>query len=303
MNNQSVSEGLPRSGLIAIVGRPNVGKSTLLNHLVEQKISITSRKPQTTRHNITGIKTIGETQMVFIDTPGIHLGQERALNRYMNRAASSALNDVDVVLFVVDQNHWTDDDENVLRQVNQSGAVVIVVINKVDQLGNKDGLLPAIEKLSKELPRAEIVPVSALSGKNLDLLEKLIVDAMPSGEHLYPDDQVTDRSVRFLSAEIIREKITRQLGAELPYQITVEIEDFKQEAHLATIHALVLVERDGQKKILIGEKGSRLKSIGQQARIDMEKMLETKVMLKIWVKVKSGWSDDDRALRSLGYES
>lgn len=302
MNNKSLSEESFRSGFIAIVGRPNVGKSTLLNHLVEQKISITSRKPQTTRHNITGIKTVGVTQMIFIDTPGIHLGQERALNRYMNRAASSALNDVDVVLFVVDQNHWTEEDENVLRQVSQSSAVVIVVINKVDQLGNKDSLLPAIEKLSTDLPRAEIVPVSALNGKNLDLLEKLIVDAMPPGEHLYPDDQVTDRSVRFLSAEIIREKITRQLGAELPYQIAVEIEDFKQESHLVTIHALVLVERDGQKKILIGEKGARLKSIGQQSRIDMEKMLETKVMLKIWVKVKSGWSDDERALRSLGYE-
>lgn len=302
MNNKSLSKGSSRSGFIAIVGRPNVGKSTLLNHLVEQKISITSRKPQTTRHNITGIKTVGATQMVFIDTPGIHLGQERAINRYMNRAASSALNDVDVVLFVVDQNHWTEEDENVLRQVNQCGAVVIVVINKVDQVGNKDSLLPAIEKLSKELPRAEIIPVSALNGKNLDRLEKLIADAMPSGEHLYPDDQVTDRSVRFLSAEIIREKITRQLGAELPYQVAVEIEDFKQEANLVTIHALVLVERDGQKKILIGEKGARLKNIGQQARIDMEKMLDTKVMLKIWVKVKSGWSDDERALRSLGYE-
>ena len=302
MNNKSLSEGPSRSGLIAIVGRPNVGKSTLLNHLVEQKISITSRKPQTTRHNITGIKTVGATQMVFIDTPGIHLGQERAINRYMNRAASSALNDVDVVLFVVDQNHWTQEDENVLRQVNQSGALVTVVINKVDQVGNKDNLLPAIERLSKELPRAEIIPVSALNGKNLDRLEKLIADAMPSGEHLYPDDQVTDRSVRFLSAEIIREKITRQLGAELPYQVAVEIEDFKQEAALITIHALVLVERDGQKKILIGEKGARLKNIGQQARLDMEKMLETKVMLKIWVKVKSGWSDDERALRSLGYE-
>ncbi len=293
---------LLRSGFIAIVGRPNVGKSTLLNHLVEQKISITSRKPQTTRFNITGIKTVGPNQMIFIDTPGIHLGQERAINRYMNRTASSALNDVDVVLFVVDQNNWTPEDENVLRQVKGSATTVIAVINKVDQIANKGSLLPSIDRLANDLPGAEIIPVSALNGKNLDRLEKLIIEALPEGTHLYPEDQVTDRSVRFLAAEIIREKITRQLGAELPYQVAVEIEDFKQDDNLATIHALVLVERDGQKKILIGEKGARLKSIGQQARIDMERMLETKVMLKIWVKVKSGWSDDDRALRSLGYE-
>ncbi len=297
-----MSDSVTRTGYIAIVGRPNVGKSTLLNHLLQQKISITSRKPQTTRNNVVGIKTEGDVQLVFVDTPGIHKGIDKAINRYMNKAASSALKDVDVVVFVVDKSVWTAEDDAVLAQVSEARCPVIIAVNKLDQLENKNSLLPHLEVLSKKLPSAEIVPLSALKGQNLDQLKKLIVSFIPEGDHFYPEDQITDRSSRFLASEIVREKITRQLGAELPYQMAVEIEEFSTEDDLITIHALILVERNGQKRILIGDKGSRLKSIGQQARIDMERLFDCKVMLKLWVKVKSGWSDDERALRSLGYD-
>jgi GTP-binding protein Era len=278
---------LPRvCGYIAIVGRPNVGKSTMLNHLLEQKISITSRKPQTTRYNMLGIKTEGRAQMIFVDTPGIHKGQTKAINKYMNKAASSALKDVDVVVFVVDKNHWTDEDDWVLQQLEQITSPVIIALNKVDQMDDKAALLPYVEKLSAKLPRAEIVPVSALKNLNLDKLQQLAISHLPEADHFYPDDQITDKSSRFLAAEIVREKITRQLGEELPYQAAVEIEEFEQDGRLITISALILVERDGQKRILIGEKGDRIKQIGQQARIDMERLFDSKVMLKMWVKVK-----------------
>lgn len=289
------------AGYIAIVGRPNVGKSTLLNHVLEQKISITSRKPQTTRNNVVGIKTDENIQMVFVDTPGIHLGHDKAINRYMNKSASSALADVDVVVFVVDRQHWTSEDEHVLSQVSQVKSRVIIAVNKVDQVDDKSELLPHLQRLSEKLPAAEIVPISALKGQNLDRLEDLIKRYLPEATHFYPDDQITDRSSRFMAAEIVREKITRQLGAELPYQMAVEVEEFKHEGTIINIHALILVERDSQKRILIGDKGERLKAIGTQARLDMERLFDCKVMLKLWVKVKSGWSDDERALRSLGY--
>lgn len=290
-----------RCGYVAIVGRPNVGKSTLLNHMLGQKISITSRKPQTTRNTVVGIKTEGNIQIVFVDTPGLHLNQPKAINRYMNRAASTAIKDVDVVVFVVDKLQWTDEDELVARQVSQARCPVILAVNKVDQIEHKETLLPHLEMLAEKVKAAEIVPLSALRDINLDRLEQLLIAHMPEGVHLYPDDQITDRSSRFMAAEIVREKITRQLGDELPYQMAVEIEEFVHEGSLLTIAALILVEREGQKKILIGDKGERIKLVGQQARIDMEKLFETKVMLKLWVKVKSGWSDDERALRSLGY--
>lgn len=289
------------AGYIAIVGRPNVGKSTLLNHVLEQKISITSRKPQTTRNNVVGIKTEGGVQMVFVDTPGIHLGHDKAINRFMNKSASSALADVDTVVFVVDKQHWTPEDEHVLSQVMNVKCPVIIAVNKVDQLEDKNSILPHLQRLAEKLPKAEIVPISALKGQNLDRLEALIKSYLPEATHFYPDDQITDRSSRFMAAEIVREKITRQLGAELPYQMAVEIEEFQHEGTLITIHALILVERDGQKRILIGDKGEKLKAIGSQAREDMERLFDCKVMLKLWVKVKSGWSDDERALRSLGY--
>ncbi len=290
-----------RCGYVAIVGRPNVGKSTLLNHILGQKISITSRKPQTTRNNVVGIKTEGDIQIMFVDTPGMHLGQQKAINRYMNRAANTAMKDVDVVVFVVDRFIWTEEDEAVAEKLQNAACPIILAVNKVDQVEDKETLLPHLEILSKKLNVAEIVPLSALRNINLDRLEQLIIERMPEGMHMYPEDQVTDRSSRFMAAEIVREKITRQLGDELPYEMAVEIEEFKQEGNLLNIGALILVERDGQKRILIGEKGERIKLIGIEARKDMEKLFDMKIMLKLWVKVKSGWSDDERALRSLGY--
>lgn len=291
-----------KSGYIAIVGRPNVGKSTLLNHLLEQKISITSRKPQTTRNNVLGIKTVGNIQMLFVDTPGIHKGQKKAINKYMNKSASAALKDVDVIIFVVDKKNWTEEDDWVEAQVSRCDTPVILAVNKVDQIEDKSSLLPHLQSLAKRLPKADLVPISALKKQNLDKLEALVVGYLPSGDHLFPEDQVTDKSARFMAAEIVREKITRQLGDEVPYQSAVEIEEFVEEGRLTTISAAILVERAGQKKMLIGEKGERIKLIGQQARLDMEKLFDCKVMLKLWVKVKRGWSDDERALRSLGFD-
>ncbi len=290
-----------RCGYVAIVGRPNVGKSTLLNHILGQKISITSRKPQTTRNAVVGIKTEGDIQIIFVDTPGLHLGQQKAINRYMNRAATTAMKDVDVVVFVVDRFIWTEEDEAVAEKLQNINSPVILAVNKVDQIEDKETLLPHLQQLAEKLQVAEIVPISALRNNNLERLEQLIVERLPEGVHMYPEDQITDRSSRFMAAEIVREKITRQLGDELPYEMAVEIEEFKQEGNLLNISALILVERDGQKKILIGDKGARIKLIGTEARIDMEKLFEMKIMLKLWVKVKSGWSDDERALRSLGY--
>lgn len=288
-------------GYVAIVGRPNVGKSTLLNHILGQKISITSRKPQTTRNAVVGIKTEGDVQIIFVDTPGLHLGQQKAINRYMNRAATTAMKDVDVVVFVVDRFIWTEEDEAVAEKLQHIKSPVILAVNKVDQIEDKETLLPHLQQLAEKLQVAEIVPISALRNNNLERLEQLIIERLPTGIHMYPEDQITDRSSRFMAAEIVREKITRQLGDELPYEMAVEIEEFKQDGNLLNISALILVERDGQKKILIGDKGARIKLIGTEARIDMEKLFEMKIMLKLWVKVKSGWSDDERALRSLGY--
>ncbi len=298
----TVTEPMKYCGYVAIVGRPNVGKSTLLNHLLGQKISITSRKPQTTRHNTLGIKTEGDTQLIFVDTPGLHTNQQKAINRYMNRAAESAIRDVDVVVFVVDRNIWTEADERVAEEVIKSNSPIIIAINKLDRLESKSELLPHLQILAKRLPNAKLIPISALLGQQLELLEKAIKLHIPEAVHYFPEDQITDRSQRFLAAELVREKITRQLGAEVPYEVTVEIESFKYEGKICHINALILVERDGQKKIIIGEKGARLKKIGQEARLDMERLLETKVMLSLWVKVRRGWSDDDRALRSLGYD-
>jgi GTP-binding protein Era len=296
------SDGDRHCGYVAIVGRPNVGKSTLLNHLLGQKISITSRKPQTTRHQVLGIKTTGSNQIIFVDTPGLHLNASKAINRYMNRAASSAIRDVDLVVFVVDRTAWTDEDTHVLEQIEQGGLPALLVINKVDLLADKAELLPHLEKLADKADFAAILPVSALRQHNIDTLEAEILKFLPQSEHFFPEDQITDRSQRFLAAEIIREKIMRQLGDELPYAITVEIEEFAQENEILHISAAIFVERKGQKKILIGDKGSRLRSIGSEARRDMESLFDSKVMLRLWVKVKSGWSDDERALRSLGYD-
>ncbi|MBZ0334288.1 GTPase Era [Marinobacter sp. AL4B] len=289
-----------RCGFVAIVGRPNVGKSTLLNHILGQKLSITSRKPQTTRHQVLGIKTEGDVQAIYVDTPGMHEEEPRAINRYMNKAATSALVDVDVVVFVVDQLNWTTADEMVLEKLERLKCPVILAINKVDKLEKRELMLPHLESLAAKRDFAEIIPLSALRETNLEPLEEAVGRFLPQSVHFYPDDQITDRSQRFMASEMVREKITRQLGAELPYSVAVEIEEFKQQGKTLHISALILVERDGQRKIIIGDKGARLRQIGQDARIDMERMFDTKVMLKLWVKVKRGWADSDRALKSLG---
>ncbi len=292
-------------GFVAIIGRPNVGKSTLMNHLIGQKISITSRKPQTTRNRVLGIDTVGEYQVAYVDTPGLHRKEARAINHLMNRAAESALGDVDLVLFVVDPFVWNDDDEMAfarVRQAHKVGCPVVLILNKLDQVGDKQKLLPVIEKLSEKLDFAAVIPVSALKAVNLDAVKNVINEHMPEGEHLFDDDSVTDRSQRFLAAEIIREKLMRQMGDELPYAATVEIEEFRDDNGLQRISACILVERDGQKKMVIGAGGSRIKKIGSEARIDMEKLFDAKVFLKLFVKVKAGWADDKRALKSLGYD-
>jgi GTP-binding protein Era len=291
-----------RCGYVAIVGRPNVGKSTLLNHLLGQKISITSRKPQTTRHQVLGIKTEDNHQIIFVDTPGLHKDAGKAINRYMNRAASAAIRDVDLVVFVVDRTAWTEEDSIVLEQIEQSGLPTMLVVNKVDLLADKTELLPHLQSLAARAEFSAILPVSALRQHNVDALEEQILTLLPESGHFFPEDQITDRSQRFLAAEIVREKIMRQLGDELPYSIAVEIEEFAQEGEVLHISAVIFVERTGQKRILIGDKGSRLRSIGSDARRDMEGLFDSKVMLRLWVKVKSGWSDDERALRSLGYD-
>ena len=295
------SDQVQKCGYIAIVGRPNVGKSTLLNHILGQKLSITSRKPQTTRHNLLGIKNYKDMQFLFVDTPGLHSDQKKALNRYMNHSVTTAIKDVDVIVFVVEKLQWLSEDELVAQRIAISNVPVILALNKVDQIENKATLLPHLQHLTKILDVQDIVPISALQNQNLDRLLDVIRVHLPENDHFYPEDQLTDKSSRFLAAEIVREKITRQLGDELPYQMTVEIETFKETERIIHIDALILVEREGQKRILIGDKGARIKQIGQQAREDMERLFDLKVMLKTWVKVKSGWSDDERALRSLGY--
>lgn len=291
-----------RTGFVAIVGRPNVGKSTLLNQILQQKISITSKKAQTTRHRILGIDTTGGDQVVYVDTPGLHSDEKRAINRLMNRAASSSIGDVDLVLFVVDSNVWTDDDRMVLEKIKRSRRPVVLLINKVDLIKDKAQLLPHIQMLSQEHAFADILPMTARSGEHIPILKNIVQGFLQSGVHMFPEDYVTDRSVRFMAAEAIREKLMRLTGDELPYSTTVEVEKYEtHESGTTHIHALILVERDSQKRMVIGQGGSKLKEVGQQARRDIEKMIGGKVHLILWVKVKSGWADDERALRSLGY--
>lgn len=289
-------------GFIAIVGRPNVGKSTLLNKILGQKISITSRKAQTTRHRIVGIHTEGAYQAIYVDTPGLHIEEKRAINRLMNRAASSAIGDVDLIIFVVDGTHWNEDDEMVLNKLRAAKTPVVLAINKIDNIKNKEEMLPFITELSSKFGFAHVVPISAQSGKNVNELEKIVRNSLREGIHHFPEEYVTDRSQRFIASEIIREKLMRFTGDELPYSVTVEIEQFKlNERGTYEINGLILVEREGQKKMVIGNKGQKIKQIGIEARSDMERLFDNKVHLELWVKVKSGWADDERALRSLGY--
>lgn len=291
------------SAFVAIVGRPNVGKSTLMNRILGQKISITSSKPQTTRHRILGIETEGDRQIVYVDTPGLHQDEKKAINRLMNRTAASSMSGVEVVLFVVEVNRWSNDDEMVLNKLKKIQRPVILVVNKIDQVKDKASLLPQLQQLAQRHDFVEIVPLSAETGDQVEALRKLVHNYARPGAHHYPDDYVTDRSVRFMTAEIIREKLMRFTGEEVPYSTTVEIEQFKTAPNGTThIHALILVEREGQKRMIIGAGGAKLKTIGTEARRDLESLIDGKVLLKLWVKVKSGWADDERALRSLGYQ-
>lgn len=290
-------------GFVAIVGRPNVGKSTLLNQLLGQKVSITSRKAQTTRHRIIGIDTQDNDQIIYIDTPGLHIEEKRAINRLMNRAASSSIGDVELVMFVVEGTHWNDDDEMVANKLKDCKCPVLLVINKIDNVIDKTQLLPHIQEISQKVNFLDVVPISAEKGDGIDIIKKIVKTHLPEGEHHFPEDYITDRSQRFMASEIIREKLMRFLGDELPYSVTVEIEQFKVDERngMYRINGLILVERDGQKKMVIGNKGEKIKKIGIEARKDMQSFFDNKVHLELWVKVKAGWADDERALRSLGY--
>ena len=298
-----MTESKQHCGFVAIVGRPNVGKSTLLNQLLGQKVSITSRKAQTTRHRIVGIDTQGDDQIIYIDTPGLHIEEKRAINRLMNRAASSSIGDVELVIFVVEGTHWTEDDEMVAGKLKDCKAPILLVINKIDNVTDKTQLLPHIQEISQKINFLDVVPISAEKGEGIDIIKDIVKKHLPAGEHHFPEDYITDRSQRFMASEIIREKLMRFLGDELPYSVTVEIEQFKvdERTGMYRINGLILVERDGQKKMVIGNKGEKIKKIGIEARKDMQLFFDNKVHLELWVKVKAGWADDERALRSLGY--
>lgn len=301
---ESASQQPPveRAGYVAIVGRPNVGKSTLLNRLVGQKLAITSPKPQTTRHRLLGIRTEGGVQAVFVDTPGIHPGEGRALNRYLNRTAAGALEGVDLVMMVVQGTHWTADDQRVLELVKASGRRALAVINKIDLVPDKAELLAQMQRLGDAGCFAEIVPVSARKGSNVERLADVVGRLLPAGGPLFPEDQVTDRSLSFMAAELVREKLMRHLHQELPYVCTVAVESFVEEPQRTEISAIIWVERPSHKGIVIGKGGAMLKQIGTEARADLEKLLETHVFLQLTVREKSGWTDDDVALRTLGYQ-
>ncbi|MCC2614704.1 GTPase Era [Aestuariibacter halophilus] len=289
-------------GMVAIVGRPNVGKSTLLNRLLGQKVSITSRKPQTTRHRIMGIDTEGDYQAIYVDTPGLHAEEKRAINKLMNRAASSSLAEVGLVLMVVEGTRWTDDDQMVLDKVKGAGLPCWIVVNKTDHVKDQEQLLTHLQWLNQQHNFEHIVPICAKTGKGVEPLRELVRNGLPESEFYFPEDYITDRSSRFMASEIIREKLMRYTGDELPYSVTVEIEQFVlADNGVYRINGLILVERETQKRMIIGKGGSRLKTIGAEARKDMENLFDNKVFLELWVKVKQGWADDERALRSLGY--
>ncbi|MBP9712945.1 MAG: GTPase Era [Sterolibacterium sp.] len=290
-----------RCGTLAIVGRPNVGKSTLLNQLVGQKISITSKKPQTTRHRVTGILTTEAAQFVFVDTPGFQTRHSGALNRAMNRNVTQALAEVDVILCVIEAERCGTADRAVFKLLPKE-CPVLLIINKIDQLAEKAALLPFIEKIKNEYPFTEILPLSAMSGLGAEVLLKAAAAYLPEQPPFFDEDDITDRSERFLASELLREKLFRNLGDELPYGMAVEIERFEQEGNLRRIFAAIIIDKPQHKSIVIGKAGEKLKRISTDARRDMEQLFGGKVYLETWVKVKSGWADDERALKSLGYE-
>jgi len=288
-------------GFAAIIGRPNVGKSTLMNHLLSQKISITSRKPQTTRHRILGINTSATGQVIYLDTPGMHNNEKRALNRYLNRTADTSLLGVDLVLWLIDKLSWNDYDEVIFNKLKRAGLPVFLVVNKIDRIKDKQEILAFFAQAQIKYPFKHMLPVSALKQINLDKLEQLILQCLPTGDAIYPEDQITDRPERFLAAEIVREKLTRRLGDELPYALTVDIERYEDKPKIVKIYAIIWVERSSQKNIIIGKQGSMLKQVGMEARRDIEKLIAKKVYLQLWVKLKKDWSDNERSLQSLGF--
>lgn len=290
-----------RAGYVALLGRPNVGKSTLLNALLAQKLSITSAKPQTTRHTLLGIKTLKDAQIVYVDTPGLHQRERKALNRYMNRAAAETLGYVDVVVLLFEALRWSDADQGVLDRLAVYTGPVIAAVNKIDRVKDRTQLLPFLEALAGRRDFAHIVPLSALKRDNLADLERCIVERLPERPFLFAEDELTTASQRFLAAELVREKLFRRLREELPYALTVEIERFEERPHRLHIHAVIWVERPGQKAIVIGDKGANLREVGRQARLDMEQLFGRPVYLATWVKVRSDWSDNDQALAQFGY--
>jgi GTP-binding protein Era len=299
-------DGESRCGIAALVGRPNVGKSTILNTLLGRKVSIVSPRPQTTRTRIHGVLTRPGLQIVFADLPGIHSKQPRAINRYMNRVALASLADSDVNLFVVEALRWTDEDERALDELRRAGRPILLLINKADRVQPKDRLLPFIAAMAQKAEFAEIVPLSALKRDNVERLPEVIARHLPESPLLYPPEQVTDASDRFMAAEIIREKLTRRLQEEVPYGLVVEVEgigEAEDEPGKLVVQAVIWVERTGQKAIVIGKGGEQLKEIGTAARLDLKRHFGRPVHLELWVKVREGWSDDENALRKFGFET
>lgn len=290
-----------RAGHVAVIGRPNVGKSTLVNALVGVKVSIVSPRPQTTRHQLLGIATFPEGQLLLVDTPGIHREQKRAMNRMMNRAARGAIDGVDVALLVVRAGQWDDEDALAYDALRKAGMPVVLVVNQIDRLKDKTALLPYLAKISDGREFAGVHPISALKRNGLEALVKTVLGYLPEQDALYGEDEITDKSQRFLAGEMVREQLMRQLGEELPYATTVEVEKFEVDGTMLRIGAVIWVERDGQKAIVIGKGGERLREIGSKSRIQMERLFGAKVFLETWVRVREGWSDDEAALRSLGY--
>lgn len=288
-------------GTVAVIGRPNVGKSSIVNALVGFRVSIVSRRPQTTRHRILGIATSEHGQILFADTPGLHAGGKRAINRYMNRAASGSLLGVDLVMLVVEAGRWRDEDQRALDLVRDAGVPCVLAVNKVDQFKQKAELLPQLKSLAEKHSFVDIVPLSATKRSGLNALRACLLKQLPAGEAVYEPDEVTDRSQRFLAAELVREQLMRQLGDELPYATTVEIEQYEDEVGMLRIAAVIWVERDGQKAIVVGAGGAQARAIGRAARIAMEKLFGRKVFLQLWCKVRENWSDDDASLKKFGY--
>ena len=290
-------------GVVSIAGRPNVGKSTLMNRLVGQKLSITAHKPQTTRHSILGIHTADDTQIIYVDTPGIHVSGKQKLNQVLNRTASNALHDVNVVVLMLQSMVWNDDDQRAYDMVVNAGVPFIIAVNKIDTVPKKHELLPYLTKLPTHERLQDVMLISARKGAGVDALVDAVKQHIPQAPWQFDEDELTDRSSRFLASEAVREPLTRMLSEELPYALSVEIETFEQTPGLLRIGAVIWVDKNSQKGIVIGKGGQRLKDIGQRARTSMETLFETKVYLQLWVRVKEGWADDDRALRSLGYEN